>query len=480
MTTTATRKSLDWIPDELIFYPHQIEGIRWLAQRSAWLLADEMGLGKSIQALTVFAIDVQRGLAEKALIVCPSTLKGNWKHEIALNTKFPCHVLDGTPKQREKQLLEFLALTGPRILIVNYEQVVPHHTALSSMGFDAVIYDEAHLIKNPKAKRTKACQALVSPKHYLLTGSPLLNDARDLWSLLHRINPDEFPNYWRFVNRYCVFGGYKQKQVVAIKNEKELRAKLQAHQLRRLKKDVLDLPDKQYITINVELSPEQRTLYREINEELRLSVPDDPTPQDIENALTKFLRLKQVCGTPACFGHEDHSWKLDRVISDSLELLENGHRPVIFTQFRGVMDALLKRFHAAKPHPVIPYYMNGDTPKDERVPLVNQWAADDPKPIVCMLQVAGVGLNMTASSHALFVDKLFVPKLNEQAEDRLHRIGADESQPVQIRDYITAKTIESRVEAILRYKRKTFDALVETPDFRRKLYRAIMEDENDE
>ena len=476
-TTTAARKSLDWIPDELTFYPHQLEGIRWLAQRSAWLLSDEMGLGKSIQALTVFAIDVQRGLAEKCLVVCPVSLKGNWADEIQKNTKFPSHVLDGTPKQRERQLAEFAERDGPRILIVNYEQVIPHHITLSNMEFDAVIYDEAHWMKNPKAKRTKACQALVAPRHYLLTGSPLLNDARDLWSLLHRINPDEFPNYWKFVQRYCVFGGYERKQVVAIKNEKELRTKLQAHQLRRLKKDVLDLPDKQYVKITVELSPEQRALYREINEELRLTMPDVPDPMDIENALVKFLRLKQVCGTTACFdGYQDTSWKLDRVMDDSLELLENGHRPVIFTQFRGVQEALMARFHAAK---VEPYWLNGDTPFAERVPTVNAWAKDDPKPIICMLQVAGIGLNMTASSHALFVDKLFVPKLNEQAEDRLHRIGADATQPVQIREYITAKTIESRVEAILRSKRKVFDALVETSDFKKKLYQALLEEDNE-
>src|SRR5690606_9626370 len=116
-------------------------------------------------------------------------------------------VLDGTPKERREQLAEYRKATGPRILIVNYEQVVSHLTELKAIHFDTAIFDEAHYLKNPKAKRTEACLELYSRRSFLLTGTPMLNHVNELWALLHRIDPLQYPKYHRFVNRYCVYGG---------------------------------------------------------------------------------------------------------------------------------------------------------------------------------------------------------------------------------------------------------------------------------
>jgi SNF2 family DNA or RNA helicase len=470
----AVRKSLKYVPDDIEFYPHQIEGIRLLANKTNFLLADEMGLGKSAQALTVFAIDVERGYARRCLIVCTATLKANWEEEVDKFTFFRARVLEGTLKQRQKHLEEFGRSTDD-ILIVNYEQVVGHLAELNALNFDVVIYDEAHAMKNPRAKRTKACHGLSAKRYFLLTGSPMLNRVDELWSLLYRIAPADFPKYWAFLNRYAVFGGYESKQIVGVKNEKELTAKLQNVMVRRLKKDVLDLPEKQRIVVTVMLNADQKKLYDEITDEMQMTMPDNPTPVDIENALTKFLRLKQVCGTTACFpGFEDSSFKLDRLVEDAKEIMENGHKVVIFTQFRGVLAAIEQRLAASYPT----YSLSGATPVNDRVPTVNRWAATSGgAAIVCMLQVAGVGLNMTAARHALFADKLFVPKLNEQAEDRLHRIGADKSQPVQIREYICKGTIESRIESILRSKSRLFGTIVEQSEFKKALYRALTEED---
>lgn len=468
------RKSLKYVPDSVEFYPHQIEGIRQLAKMGNFALCDEMGLGKSAQALTVFAIDVERGVARRCLVVCTATLKANWEEEVAKFTYFQATVLQGTPKQRSAQIACF----EDEILIVNYEQVIAHLAELNALDFDIVIYDEAHAMKNPKAKRTKACHGLQAKRHFLLTGSPMLNRVDELWSLLYRIAPADFPKYWAFLNRYAVFGGYENKQIVGVKNEKELTAKLQHHMVRRLKKDVLDLPEKQRIVVSMYLDANQKKLYDEIKEEMQMTLPDNPTPVDIENALTKFLRLKQVCGTTACFpGMADSSAKLDRLVDDAQEIMDNGHKAVIFTQFRGVLEAIRFRLDG-RGWPV--HTLSGATPVPERIPTVNRWAREtEAGAIVCMLQVAGVGLNMTAARHALFADKLFVPKLNEQAEDRLHRIGADKSQPVQIREYICKGTVEARIEAILRSKSRLFGAIVEQSEFKKALYKALTEEDDD-
>lgn len=471
-----TRKSLEpWIKDEIEYYPHQIDGIRELARRKSFLLADDMGLGKSIEALTVFAIDVYRKWATTCLIVAPVTLKGNWADEIEKFTRFPYVLLEGSPKQRNEQLLEFLQIKGPKILIVNYEQVRAHQEFLDKVGFDVAIFDEAHYLKNPKAQRTKACLSVYSRRSFMLTGTPMLNHVNELWSILHRIDPVAYPKYWSFVNRYAVFGGYQDKQIVGVKNEKELTERLQNIMLRRLKKDVLNLKEPQYIERRVDLTAEQRKLYDEVVNEMRLERYDADDPDDIENALTKFLRLKQICGSTFPFTGVDVSSKLDLAIEDANELLENGHRVIVFTQFRDIIECYKTRMDKFG---VPVFQLHGDVKMAERQPIVKEWASTStPGVIICGLQVAGVGLNMTASRHLQFIDKLFVPGLNRQAVDRAHRIGQDETQPVQVWEYICRNTIENRVNQILRVKSKLFGEIVESdPDWKRKLYKAMMED----
>lgn len=486
------RRSLKWIYDDVDFYEHQIEGVREGNKMLSFLLADEMGLGKSLQAMTVFAIDVEAGKANTCCTVCPATLKGNWAEEYERFTKFRVMVLQGTPKQRSKQLETFAASQDGEnpyhVLIVNYEQVEKHLDELNAIGFDFVIADEAHNLKNPKAKRTKAFHGIVAIRYIMLTGSPMLNHVDELWSILHRINPAAFPNYYAFLHRYAVFGGYQGKQIISVKNEAELTEKLKSVMIRRLKKDVLDLPEKQRIIVKVDMLPEQRRVYKEIRDELRLVIPTDPDPLEVENALTRFLYLKQACATTACFdGMEDISGKLDRVVDDWWELYENGHKVVFFTQFRPALAALDARLLARMAKEGVPakdakvFQLHGDIKMDLRQPTVREWSdSGNPTPIACMLQVAGVGLNMTASGNLSFVDKLFVPKLNEQAEDRAHRIGADLTRPVTIRDYQTRGSIESRIEIILRKKAALFDGVVNDSDFKRALIKALMEEDDDE
>lgn len=436
----------------------------------------------SLQSLALAAIDVQMGWANKILVVSPATLKGNWEEEIALMTLFSSQVLEGTKKQRST-IIKGFRKSGIHILIVNYEQVTGHLDELNAIDFDITIFDEAHMIKTHNSKRTKACQKLNTKRNFLLTGSPMLGQVTDLWSLMARIVPD-MENYFRYCNRYVVYGGYKDKQVMGVKNRDELHARLNEIMLRRLKEDELDLPPKNHIRVTVELGELQRKLYDEVVEEMRLTAPDPDaaTPMEVENALTKFIRLKQICGTPSAisFGEDmdpypDESPKLDEVVSRASEVVSrNGEHLVVFTQSRGVLSALVSRFKAAK---LPTYQLHGGVPTAERQGVVRAWSDGPPAVIACMLQVAGVGLNMTKSSTVFMVDKLFVPKLMEQAEDRCYRIG--QSKPVMIFEFITRNSIESRVEAILKNKKDLFDDVVETSNWKKKLYAAILEEEDE-
>lgn len=471
---TTPRKSLEpFLKDAVQYYPHQITGVRRMAGMDSFLLADDMGLGKSLQALTVFCIDVKLGKAETLLVVCPVTLRDNWADEVTKFTRLPCTLLGEvphptrrgetkkvSPKVREQQLQDFLSGVGPRILICNYEQLVnkAHAQSLRTHRFDCLVLDEAHKIKNQAAQRTKAALGIRARRSFVLTGTPMLNQVNELWALLHRIDPMKYPKYWTFVNRYCVFGGYENRQVIGVKNELELKKILGSLMIRRMKDDVLDRTKPTYIKHKVGMSDEQRKLYDQIVEEL-FYVDSSGQTKDVENALTKMLRCKQICDTPYAIDpmYPDDSLKLDRVVELVSEIVDRGDKVVIFTQFRSVIEVMVTRLYNEKIKQV--YQLHGGVPQKDRQPTVNEWGSN-PKGavIICMIQVAGVGLNMVQASEIIFIDKDVVPGINKQAVDRCDRIG--QTHPVIVHEMYVRGSIEARVEEILGHKDKLNEVIV--------------------
>lgn len=428
----------------------------------------------SLQALTVAAIDYEIGNASKSLIVCPATLKDNWHSEIQQFTNYKSIVCNGTKAKRIKQIDEFRN-QDIDFLIMNYEQVASHLDDINGCNLDVLIFDEAHYLKGPTSKRTKSCHKIASRRSFMLTGSPMLNQPQELWGILHRINPTEFPSFWKFSQRYCVFGGYQAKQIIGVKNRSELLEILDRYMLRRLKTEMIKLPDKNFIKVQVPLSALQASLYKEAETELRLVVPDEPEPLELENALTKILRLKQITGTPATLGFEDQSIKLDRCIQIVEQLAKDNEKVVVFTQFRGVLSAIEERLKKLS----IPVWtLSGSVPNDKRVPLVHSWRdSSDSGVLLSMLQVGGVGLDFTAASNVIFVDKLYVPAMNDQAVDRLHRLSMNKTKQVNIYELIASGTVEDRVEKILERKRKMTKEIIDNAGFRKLVIAALHEKE---
>lgn len=491
---SAPRKSLEpYLHDSVEFYDHQVEGIRTLARVPNFLLADQMGLGKSLQTLALFTIDVKLGKARTMLIVCPVSLRENWADEIRKFTSFPVHLVGQIPNERLKSgyrmvngfereacMRMFLMEEGPRIAICNYEQVVSMAAAMNKCNIDFVVLDEAHLIKNPVSQRSIAARSLRRRRAGMLTGTPLLNQVTELWPILNMIDPHRWKSPEWFENRYAQYGGKNGRQVVGTKNVKELNEALAGVMLRRMKADVLTLPEPRIMQIKVDLHPEQRELYDAL-QEMRVLLDKNGKPfQDedgedivIENDLERFLRYKQICGSSATIeGHDDHSIKLDRAVEIICETIANGEKIVVFTQFRPIQSLLTQRL---KKYNIKLGELNGDVTPVRRQEIVRNWSKY-PKPAAlnCMIQVAGVGLNMTAARTGLFIDKLFVPGMNDQAIDRLHRIGQQEAQPVEIYELIARRTVEERIEEILKGKRLNNKEVVEESLAFQALYRELI------
>lgn len=436
---------------DIKFYEHQTEGIHWCNQRKSFILADQPGLGKTLQALACADFDFSRGYAEKMLVCCPASLKHNWLREINSFTSFDAIVLEGKRSERDQILFDF-AGSGD-IIIINYEQLSMHLDQFQGLRLDIAVFDEAHALKSFKSKRTAAAIDLRAKRKMFLTGTPMLATVTDLWPLFHMIWPRVYDNFYAFRNRFALMGGYQDKQVIGVKPEREseLAEILEECMLRRRKSEVLDLPDKQYIQIWVPLHPEQQKMYDEALEELQITLPDDPTPLELQNALTKFLRLKQLASTTLNLTEEyDYSYKLDVVADRVHEVLANGKPTIVFTQFLGTNAALVNRLSREG---VRVFQLTGATLNEDRSKVVDQWAATPNGVLVAQIQVAGVGLNMTEADTVIFAEKMFTPALNEQAVDRIHRIGQDSDQ-IQIIEVLAENTIEERAEEILNTKQR--------------------------
>lgn len=473
------RKSTEpYIKDEIDYYAHQVEGVRRMIRMNSFLLADDMGLGKSMQSLTVFGVHCavrkkKYGTDSSALVVCPASVKDNWENEVGVFTRMPAMVVDGSPKKRTEQIAKFKEIEGSKVLVVNYEQVKAHLASINSCNFDVVIADEAHMLKNPEAQRTKAFMNLRAERFFMLTGSPMLNDPSELWTILNTIQPGVYGNYYQFKQRYCRFGGWENKKVVGPKNVNELNQMLNAVMIRRLKDDVLDLPAVQYIKRIVGLKPLQKKLHDQAVKELVL--PSSSGDKEIKSDAIKFLRLKQICGTTATVLDDgrDESAKLDLAEEDAENITNDGHKIIVFTQFRGVLEAYRKRLANRLPHVPV-FELHGDVPIPLRQSVVNEWSnVKGPSIILCTIRVAGVGLNMTAARHMQFLDEDYVPMMNEQAVSRANRIGASTKHSIQVFRYQVKGSVEERVDQILKVKSNMFENIVEGGDFQKKLFEEL-------
>jgi SNF2 family DNA or RNA helicase len=461
---TAAREVIvtGWRSDAPPLYDYQDEGRRWLRSRMSGLLADEMGLGKTVQALAAFCDFKNTRPDARLLVVAPNRLLSTWEEEALKWTTYSVAVATGSAVKRLDAINAKADIT-----VIAYDNLKRNLPDLNDTGFAMVVFDEAHYLKDQRSQRTKAAFGLRCLRRVLMTGSPLLNRVDELWPLLFLIDPPSFSNYWTFVNRYAVFGGWQDKQIIGVQNAAELRSKIAPLMLRRLKADVLEaLPPKTVVRRECELLPSQRKMYDQARNELRVEFADHE--EEISNALTKLLRLKQITGTPACFGAPDESAKLD-LLMDVLDEIGDDNKVVVFTHFRGVATAIENRLVAAK----IPYARFTGAESDvERTTARRAFqtlsiAAGGPRVLLCSYGVATEGITLTAASHAVMVDKLYVPALQSQAEDRLHRVGQKDN--VTIIELFAKNTIDTRIEKILATKRGVFESIITEDAFEASL-----------
>ena len=420
---------------------------RFQAGQKGVIIADEMGLGKTIQALGVANA---RPDFKRILVVCPASLKINWKREAErwLVHQRPVFVVNGGEPD----------WTLPEALFIcNYERLkaIP-----KDARFDLLVVDEAHYAKNPKAQRSKAVAQLARCSRHvlLLTGTPIANRPAELWHLLHIAHPREFAKFWPFAWRYCApkSNGYGW-DFSGASNLDELNARLRAGlMIRRLKAEVLqDLPAKIRQVIALPATGLERLLraeragleawerYQQLQQELLWAeLAED---QETWRRLMQELEAVTVAFTEMARARRELAIaKIPLVVAHLLDLLEAEQQVVVFAHHHDVVDALAA---ALREKGVSDVTLTGRDSQARRQEAVDAFQAGRARVFIGSIQAAGVGLTLTAARVAVFAEIDWVPANIQQAEDRIHRIGQRDA--VLIQYLVVDGSLEARMaEAI--------------------------------
>jgi superfamily II DNA or RNA helicase len=445
--------------------PYQERGLSWLSFLGdlglGGILADDMGLGKTIQLLSLIAAQPAGG--KPTLLVCPMSLVGNWQREAARFTPdLRVHVHHGADRLDGDSLA--LALAEADLVITSYGVATRDQAALSAITWARVVCDEAQNIKNHVTKQARAVRAVPAVTRIALTGTPVENRLSDLWSIMEFTNPGLLGPAERFRETYAIPIERHGCQEAAA----ALKRVTQPFVLRRLKTDktiISDLPDKQEMKVWCNLTAEQASLYAATVADMLSRIEE--AADDISRrglVLATMAKLKQVCNHPAHLLGDGsrlpgRSGKLARLEEIGEEIVAEGDKALCFTQYAEFGRMLQPHLAARLGCPVL--FLHGGTPKKQRDAMVESFASlEEPALFLLSLKAGGTGLNLTAASHVIHVDRWWNPAVEDQATDRAFRIG--QRKNVQVRKFVCIGTLEERIDAMIEEKKQLAERIVGT------------------
>lgn len=427
-------------------YPYQKVGVEFLlASGGRAIVADPPGLGKSLQALGY----ITHQKFDRTLIIAPASVKSSWVKEAKKWTNLSYVEIDS-----KTNLSKIPAST--KLWIINYDILKKHLDTLLKTRFDLMVADECHLVKNPKAARTKSIMAIAkhTPHIVLLSGTPLLSRPVEMFTLLNMVDPRTWNNWYDFTRKYC--GGTQGRwgyETKGATNTEELHNRIKRYFIRRHKKDVLtQLPPKIRISKEVQLSPEIQAQYDAAEEDLANYLFEYKGKQSAEVAkivaaeqLAKLNVLRQLSSLG----------KVQSAIDVIEATIEAGEKILVFSSFMEPLRQIREHFKDCSVE------ITGTTSVEDRGPIVTKFQEDpECKVFFGGIRSAGVGITLTAAQNVLFLDYAWNPADMQQAEDRIHRPG-QEASSVNIYQLHALGTIDTKLHAMLEKKQVIFDKIVE-------------------
>ena len=421
-------------------FKHQEEAIIKLLENNKFILADDMGLAKTGSSI-IASIEAN---PNKTLVICPASLKQNWKREIEHYSNKSIYICEGKNYDDSADYV-----------IINYDIIKNFHSLktkeesiIQKSEFDLVIIDECHMIKNPQASRTKLINDICKDinKIWLLTGTPLTSRPIDYFNLLSLIDSPVARNWMAYVKRYCAgyqftVGMNKVWNVNGASNLDELRERTSPLLLRRLKENVLDLPEKIITPVYLTLKSKE---YENVMGEYFDWVKNNPKEsKSLSVQFTKLMKVRQIIA--------------DEKVKNTIELIQNTleqeRKVIVFSNFTGSLNKIYEHFkkNAVK--------LDGSSTTKQRQDSVDKFQNEDKiKVFVGNIKAAGVGITLTSGDVVIFNDLSFVPADHSQAEDRAYRIGQKNS--VSVLYPIFENTIEGIIYDMLDRKKKIISTVL--------------------
>ncbi|NHJ41474.1 MAG: DEAD/DEAH box helicase, partial [Asgard group archaeon] len=462
-------------PDSFIgeLRPYQIDGFSWLKFLRDYgfgaCLADDMGLGKTIQliAFLLYESEEENNLPTPSLLICPTSIVGNWYKELirfAPSLKILIH--HGLERLSKDTFNE--NVSDYDLIITTYNLANRDKLLLSQIEWKNIILDEAQNIKNPQAKQTRAIKKLAGKFRIALTGTPIENKLTELWSIMDFLNPGYLGSLKKFERDFVgPIQNNSDKNIL-----KKLTKLVKPFILRRLKTDptiISDLPEKFETNIYCSLNEEQAILYEAVVKNLFKQLNYAQGIQKKGLVLSSITKLKQICNHPAQFMHEpngklkNRSCKFDRLIEMLEEVLINNDKAIIFTQYKELGIMLQRYLEKELGEEVL--FLCGDTSTKNRDLLIKRFQDEEstsPKLFILSIKAGGVGLNLTAANHVFHIDRWWNPAIENQATDRVFRIGQEKN--VLVHKFICIGTLEESIEQLINQKKKLVDNIITTGD----------------
>ncbi|WP_421385163.1 SNF2 helicase associated domain-containing protein [Bacillus salacetis] len=440
------------VPENLspILRDYQKKGFHWMKSLAHYgfggVLADDMGLGKTLQSITFIQSILPdiRQHSQPALIVCPSSLTYNWLGEFRkFSPGIKAVIIDGEKSRRQERQRN---LKDTDVVITSYPLLRKDIHWFEKQHFSVVFYDEAQYFKNPVTQTARAVKKIQAEHRFALTGTPIENSIEELWSIYHVVFPQ-------------LFLGLKDYSQLT---RKTIARRLQPFMLRRVKEEVLsELPAKLETRESVELLPEQKKLYAaylaKLKHDTLKHLDKDTLRKNKIRILAGITRLRQICCHPGLFvdGYTGNSAKLVQLMTIIEEAMASGRRVLIFSQFTRMLD-FIGRDLAGKGIPF--FYLDGSTPSEERIDLCNRYNEGERDIFLISLKAGGTGLNLHSADTVILYDTWWNPAVEEQAADRAHRMG--QQNTVQVIKLVASGTIEEKMNELQEKKRNLVEELI--------------------
>ncbi len=435
-------------------YPHQVEAIEYITNRANVPLFDEQGLGKTKIVIEALCNNMEQGIIDGALIICKKSLIGNWKDEIETHSYLKYIVLRGRDNEKG---LKFMGYSN--FYIINYESVIGEVERLKmflKIRKMAIVLDESHKIKNPAAKTTEAILELkdLAKKRIIISGTPIANKPLDLWAQFYFLDNGTIlgSDYNEFKKIYSI--DLKDDDLPEQKEKfSKLREIILSNSIRRLKKDVLELPEKIYIDKYVQIEGQQKRIYDMLKGELYIEITNingKKIIDDSEEILKKLLRLAQIASNPYLIdkAYNETPAKFPLLDTTIENIIEQKEKVIVWSCFVDNIRILYKRY---KRFGSLMLY--GDIPIEKRNEIVKQFKNDKEfMVLIANPAAAREGLTLTSANNAIYLDRNFNLVDYLQSQDRIHRIS--QTKECKIYKLIAKNTIDEYIDEIIYKKHK--------------------------